>query len=308
MLQLVPATSFLSSPQVRCFFHKGTSTCSYIVECTKTKKAAIIDSVLDYALHSAKVSTDFADELVKEVEKEGLKVEWILETHVHADHVTASSYLKRRLPGAKTAISERITEVQRKWAEIFDWNDFDCSGSQWDLLVSPTTVIEIGELKLTALPTPGHTPACTTFVVGDSLFTGDAIFQPDFGTARCDFPGGSAEDLFSSIHSTLYSLPDNYRIFVGHDYPPSTRSVTFVTDIGAEKASNKFITTETTKQDFVTARSTRDAQLDSPNLLYPSLQFNINAGAFPKQGSAGSAKRFIKMPLTLPKYLEEEEI
>lgn len=322
MLQLFPATKeALGSPVVRCFFHQKTNTCSYIVECPKTNKAAILDSVLDYASNSGKVSTEFADSLLKEVTKEGLNVEWILDTHVHADHITGMAYLKKHLPNAKTAISERIIDVQKHWAEAFDWPEFDCSGSQWDFLLSDeseevastasgsstsapskagATVIKeilVGDLVIKPIPTPGHTPACMTFLVGDTLFTGDAIFQPDFGTARCDFPGGSPHDLYHSISSRLYRHPDHYRIFVGHDYPPATRSVTFLTDIASEKSSNKFLKTETTKEEFVAARSARDAELDAPALLYPSLQFNINAGSPPPQTASG--KRFVKVPLKI---------
>lgn len=339
MLQLFPATKeALGSPVVRCFFHQKTNTCAYIVECPKTNKAAILDSVLDYASNSGKISTEFADSLLNEVKKEGLNVEWILDTHVHADHITGMAYLKKQLPNAKTAISERITDVQKHWAEAFDWPEFDCSGSQWDFLLSDESEevasaasgasastaseantpaskdysakaalkkgskpvikeIVVGELVIKPIPTPGHTPACMTFLIGDTLFTGDAIFQPDFGTARCDFPGGSSHDLYHSISSRLYRHPDNFRIFVGHDYPPATRSVTFLTDIAAQKASNKFIKTETTKDEFVAARNARDAELDAPALLYPSLQFNINAGSLPP--IAASGKRFVKVPLKI---------
>lgn len=334
MLQLFPASKeVLGSPVVRCFFHQKTNTCAYIVECPKTNKAAILDSVLDYAGNSGKISTDFADSLLKEVTKEGLNVEWILDTHVHADHLTGMAYLKKHLPHAKTAISERITEVQKHWAEAFDWPEFDCTGSQWDYLLSDVSEdalseassatsgqgnasdasssvsasskksrpvikeIMVGELKIKPIPTPGHTPACMTFLVGDTLFTGDAIFQPDFGTARCDFPGGSSTDLYQSISSKIYAHPDHYRVFVGHDYPPATRTVTFLTDIAAQKASNKFIKTETTKEEFITARNARDAELDAPLLLFPSLQFNINAGSLPPANASG--KRFVKVPLKI---------
>jgi glyoxylase-like metal-dependent hydrolase (beta-lactamase superfamily II) len=315
MLQVVSATNgVLASPKVHCFFHQATNTCSYIVECTRTKKAAILDSVLDYGLSSGKVGTEYADEMVKEVEKEGLSVEWILDTHVHADHITGMAYLKKKLPGAKTAISERIKEVQRVWAEKFEWTDFDCSGSQWDFLLADPIVnestsseslkeLKIGDLIVKPLPTPGHTPACMCLLVGDdTLFTGDAIFQPDFGTARCDFPGGSSATLYDSISKTIYSLPDTTRIFVGHDYPPASRQVTFLTDIAAEKASNKYLTADTSKDDFIIARDTRDSQLDVPNLIYPSLQFNLNAGSPPPASSNGQC--FVKTPLHIPKGLD----
>lgn len=347
MLQLFPAaTGALKSPVVRCFFHQKTNTCSYIVECPTTRKAAILDSVLDYASNSGKISTEYADAMLQEVKKEGLNVEWILDTHVHADHITGMAYLKKKLPQAKTAISERISEVQAHWAKVFDWPNFDCSGSQWDYLLKdlgheelkqsigsihaassgsqtppPTpgtaatstsstskakrdviTEISLGDLIIKAIPTPGHTPACMTFVVGDSVFTGDAIFQPDFGTARCDFPGGSSHDLYHSISDTIYGLPDNFRVFVGHDYPPATRGVLFATDIGAQKTSNKFVKAETLKNEFIEARNKRDAELDAPGLLYPSLQFNIGAGSLPPADASGN--RFVKIPLKIATEVE----
>lgn len=308
MQQLVPATSHVSSPLVRCFFHKATNTCSYIVQCPKTKKAAVIDTVLDYGLHSGKLSTEYADTMVAEVEKEGLRVEWIFDTHVHADHITASAYMKNKWPWAKTAISSRIVEVQKEWAKRLAWNDFLCDGSQWDALVEPESFqVEIGELKMTAMRTPGHTPACTSYVVGDAVFVGDAIFAPDFGTARCDFPGGSAIDLYTSISHSLFSLPDHYRLFFGHDYPPATRAVLFYSDVAAEKQNNKFLTANTSQDAFIAARNTRDQALDTPNLLYPSIQFNINAGRLPIANLPSTASPhsfFVKIPLSIPASLQ----
>lgn len=312
MLQVFPSTKgVISSPIVKCFFHKGTNTCTYLVECPATNKAAIIDSVLDYAYNSGKVSTEAADEVLKEVEKAGIKVEWIIDTHVHADHITGMAYLKKKIPGAKTAISGKITEVQTWWSKFFGWDDFDCTGSQWDVLLDDPSYgpaeakvahehlseLCFGDLKLKPIATPGHTPACMSFLIGDALFTGDAIFQPDFGTARCDFPGGSSATLYDSIHSTIYGLPDTTRIFVGHDYPPASRTVLFESTIADEKDHNKYVTATTPKADFVTARNTRDASLDAPNLLYPSLQFNISAGTPPPADANG--KRWVKTPLKI---------
>jgi len=271
----------------------------------------ILDSVLDYSISSGKLWSEYADEIVKEVEKEGLQVEWILDTHVHADHITGMEYLKKKFLGSKTAISERITSVQAWWAKQFEWDDFDCSGSQWDYLLYDPVVekecapkvreilkeIKVGELIVKPIPTPGHTPACLSLLVGDTLFTGDAIFQPDFGTARCDFPGGSSADLYDSIVTSIYSLPDTSRIFVGHDYPPASRSVSFFSDVAAQKASNKYLTALTSKQDFIAARNARDSQLELPNLIFPSLQFNINAGKAPSPTPQGGL--FVKTPLRI---------
>lgn len=295
MLLSVPATPKPSSPIVKCFFHKPTSTCTYIIQDPSSKHAAIIDSVLDYHLSGARLSTEFADLLLSHIKEESLLIDWILDTHVHADHISGSNYLKKHLPQSRTAISEKITAVQKTWSKIFNWPDFPCDGSQWDYLLNETEPLKIGQLELYAIHTPGHTPACCTFVVGDTIFTGDVIFQPDFGTARCDFPGGSASTLYKSLKEKLYTLPDEYRIFVGHDYPPATRTVLFETSIASEKTSNKYVTENTTLEEFVTAREKRDAELDVPNLLFPSLQFNINAGALPAAEDNGTI--YVKFPL-----------
>lgn len=301
-MQVFEPNDKIPSPRVHAFYHKPSSTCTFVVEDPQSKKAAIIDSALDYGLHSGKIGTEFIDSIISAIDKEGLRVEWILETHVHTDHLTASAYLKQRWPWAKTAISEHITEVQQYWSHKLELTDFDCTGSQWDFLISPSrNEIELGFLTIKAVDTPGHTPACLTYVVGDCLFVGDAIFQPDFGTARCDFPGGSPHALYDSIRSTLYSFPDNFRIFVGHDYPPTDRSVIFNTDIASQKKYNKFLTEETSKPDFVAARLARDSRLDSPNLLYPAMQININAGRLPPD--SGKGERFIKTPLSLASHI-----
>ncbi|MCB9764892.1 MAG: MBL fold metallo-hydrolase [Alphaproteobacteria bacterium] len=281
--------------QIKTFFDPATFTLTYVVFDLETKDAVVIDPVLDFDPASGRVTTTSADEVAAFVEKEGLTLHYVLETHAHADHLSGSQPLKDRF-GAKIAIGARIRKVQDVFKGVFNLgDDFVPDGHVFDRLLGDFEVLEAGSLKIEALPTPGHTPACMSFHVGDAVFTGDALFMPDFGVGRCDFPAGSAETLYTSVHDTLYSLPDETRVFVGHDYQPGGRALAWETTIGASKLKNKQLTASTAKEDFVAFREARDATLTAPRLLLPSIQVNINAGKLPAAEDNGVA--YLKLPL-----------
>jgi len=283
--------------KVQHFFHKKTSTLTYVVWDESTRDAVVIDPVLDFDDAAVSFSETALDEVESFVQEQGLRVHWVVDTHAHADHVTGASALAARL-GAKTAMGSRITEVQAFFAPAFGLEDeVKPDGSQWDALVPHQGALEAGSLRFVALHTPGHTPACTTWKVNDAVFTGDAMFMPDFGTGRCDFPHGSASDLYDSIQTQLYSLPDGTRVFVGHDYQPGGRELEFETTIGACKSSNKQLKAGTPRQDFVDWRSARDAQLSPPRLLFQSIQLNITGGRLPAVDATG--RRFLRIPIGL---------
>lgn len=282
------------TPQIQHFFDENTHTFSYVVIDPISKHCAIIDSVLDYDAASATTSTQHADEIVQFIQEHDLKVEWILETHVHADHLTASQYLKSKL-GGKIAISQKIEQVQKTFSFIYHL-DFKIFNTQqpFDYLFADHEIFNIGELKAYNIPTPGHTPACLSYVIGDAVFIGDTLFMPDYGTARCDFPNGSAADLFDSVQK-LYELPDETRVFLCHDYLPEGRSkFQHETDIATQKNKNIHIQATTQKHDFIQMRQQRDATLDMPKLILPSIQINMNAGQFPKPEENGIA--YLKLP------------
>jgi len=281
--------------KVQHFFHDKTSTLTYVVWDEATRDAVVIDPVLDFDDAAVSFSERAVDEVVGVVQAEGLRVHWVLDTHAHADHVTGASALALRL-GAKTAMGSRITEVQAFFTPVFGLEDVvEPDGSQWDALVPDGGELVAGSLRLRALHTPGHTPACTTWQLEDAVFTGDTMFMPDFGTGRCDFPNGSASDLYDSIHERLYALPDATRVFVGHDYQPGGRALAFETTIGACKESNKQLRATTPRADFVKWRAERDAQLAPPRLLFQSIQLNIDAGRLPALDDKG--RRFLKIPV-----------
>lgn len=283
-------------PLVKEFFDRATWTLTYVVQDPSTKDAVIIDPVWDYDPASSKMSRTSAEAILEYVADQNLKVHYILETHAHADHVSGSQVLKQRLPGAKVGIGAKITEVQKVFKQVFNLStDFRTDGSQFDLLLEEGTPISAGSLKIETIYTPGHTPACGTYVIGDAVFTGDALFMPDYGTGRCDFPAGSADELYHSVHKKIYDLPDDYRVFVGHDYLPNNRSLAFQSTIGEEKATNIHLNKETTKESFVSLRNKRDKSLAAPRLLLPSVQVNINAGHLPAAESNGT--RYLKIPV-----------
>ncbi|MCH7335128.1 MBL fold metallo-hydrolase [Acinetobacter sp. NIPH 2699] len=282
-------------PQVKAFFDQDTNTFSYVLKDPQTNCCAVIDSVLNYDPASASTSTESADQIVQYIEDHQLKVEWILETHVHADHLTASQYLKSKL-GGKVAMSQKISIVQETFSTIYgiDIKYFNTYQS-FDYLFKDNEHFSIGKLDAYNIPTPGHTPACLSYVIGDAVFIGDTLFMPDYGTARCDFPKGSADQLFDSVQK-LYQLPEQTRVFLCHDYKPEGRDeYVYETSISTQKQTNIHIDAKARKQDFVRMRQARDATLSMPKLILPSIQINMDAGRFPEPESNGI--RYLKLPL-----------
>lgn len=283
------------SPNIKAFFDEATNTISFVATDPNGSKCAIIDSVLDFDYASGRTDTASADEIIAYVEAENLEVEWILESHVHADHLSAAPYIQERL-GGKIGIGENITVVQNTFGKVFnEGTRFQRDGSQFDQLFKDGDSINIGQMRCDIMHTPGHTPACLTYVIEDAAFVGDTLFMPDFGTARVDFPGGSAETLYNSIEKIL-SLPDETRIFVGHDYKaPGRDEYAWETTVAEQKAKNVHIGGEKTKHDFVKARTERDAQLGMPKLIVPSLQVNMRAGNMPEPEDNGLS--YLKLPV-----------
>ncbi|MCL7408233.1 MBL fold metallo-hydrolase [Marivivens donghaensis] len=267
-------------PEVTAFFDPATWTISYVVKDPASNKCAIVDSVMDIDYAAGRITYESADALIKHVEDNGLELEWLLETHVHADHLSAAPYIQNKL-GGKIGIGKNITIVQDVFGKVFnEGTEFQRDGSQFDALLEDGDILEIGELKLTVMHTPGHTPACMTYVTGNAAFVGDTLFMPDGGSARADFPGGDAGMLYDSIQKVL-ALPDDMRLFMCHDYGPNGRDIEWETTVGAEKEHNIHVGAGKTKEDFVKFRTERDAQLDMPRLIIPSLQVNMRAGEIP---------------------------
>ena len=281
-------------PQVQHFFDEQTNTFSYVVADPISGKCAIIDSVLDYDAASATTKTTNADLIVNYIQENSLSVEWILETHVHADHLTASQYLKERL-GGQIAMSKKIAIVQETFSSIYNLDIKHFNAQQaFDYLFEDHEQFKIGELIAYNIPTPGHTPACLSYVIGDAVFVGDTLFMPDYGTARCDFPKGSASVLFDSV-KMLYQLADNIRVFLCHDYLPEGRhQYRCESRIQAQKSTNIHINDQTTKAEFVAMRNRRDATLAMPKLILPAIQINMNGGKFPEP--EGNGIRYLKLP------------
>ncbi|WP_176536095.1 MBL fold metallo-hydrolase [Thioclava sp. ES.031] len=282
-------------PDVKAFFDTATFTVSYVVKDPDSKSCAIVDSVLDFDYSSGRTDTKSADEVIAYVTEQGLEVEWILESHVHADHLSAAPYIQERV-GGKIGIGDRIQVVQDTFGKIFnEGTEFQRDGSQFDKLFKEGDTFTVGALEGRVLHTPGHTPACLTYVIGDAAFVGDTLFMPDFGTARCDFPGGSAETLYSSIQKIL-TLPDETRIFVGHDYKaPGRDEYAWETSVAEEKARNIHIGGGKSEAEFVKMRTERDATLAMPKLIIPSLQVNMRAGQMPPADDEG--KTYLKVPV-----------
>lgn len=288
---------------IETFFDPATFTLTYVVFDPKSRDAVVIDPVLDYDVLSSSTSTTSIARVEEFLNREKLKLHYVLETHAHADHLSGSQYLKSRF-GAKVAIGARIVDVQKIFAGVFDLAEVPTDGSQFDELLSDGEKIEAGALKVDVLATPGHTPACLSFKVGDAVFTGDALFIEDYGTGRCDFPSGSADALYTSVHERLYALPDATRVFVGHDYQPNGRALRYETTIGASKESNIQLRASTSRADFVKQRTARDATLSAPRLLFQSVQVNIDAGRLPKAHANG--KRYLTIPLDMKKTTRDD--
>lgn len=280
---------------IQHFFDENTNTFSYVVSDPVTLQCAIIDSVLDYDPASATTTTTHADEIIAYIHKHELTVEWILETHVHADHLTASQYLKSQL-GGKIAMSHKISIVQETFSAIYNLDiKYFNSHQSFDYLFADHETFTIGELQAYNIPTPGHTPACLSYVIGDAVFVGDTLFMPDYGTARCDFPKGSAGQLFDSVQ-TLYELPEETRVFLCHDYLPESRErYEHETLLKTQKEQNIHIHTGVSKAEFIEMRTQRDATLTMPKLILPSIQINMDAGKFPQPEANGI--RYLKLPL-----------
>ena len=280
---------------IQHFFDENTNTFSYVVSDPVTRQCAIIDSVLDYDPASATTSTIHADEIIAYIQKNELTVEWILETHVHADHLTASQYLKAQL-GGKIAMSHKISIVQETFSAIYNLDiKYFNSHQSFDYLFADHETFTIGELQAYNIPTPGHTPACLSYVIGDAVFVGDTLFMPDYGTARCDFPKGSAGQLYDSVQ-LLYELPEETRVFLCHDYLPESRErYEHETLLKTQKEQNIHIHTGVSKAEFIEMRTQRDATLTMPKLILPSIQINMDAGKFPQPEANGI--RYLKLPL-----------
>jgi glyoxylase-like metal-dependent hydrolase (beta-lactamase superfamily II) len=281
-------------PIVKGFYEKRTGSVQYVVADPETKKCAIIDPVLDFDSKSGATATISADELLSHIEREGYTLEWILDTHPHADHFSAAGYLKDRT-GVPTAIGEKVVEVQRLWKGIYNWSDaFPTDGSQWDRLFADGERFKIGNLDVEVMFTPGHTLASIAYVVGDAAFIHDTIFMPDGGTARADFPGGSAHALWQSIQRIM-ALPDDTRLFTGHDYMPGGREPKWESTVTQQRSENKHLLKAKTEAEFVALREARDRELPMPKLILHSLQVNIRGGRLPEPESNG--KRYLKIPL-----------
>ena len=291
-----------SKMHIESFFDPATFTFSHVLADLSTRQCALIDSVLDYDPKSGRTSTTSADRLVDRVKALDLQVQWILETHVHADHLSAAPYLKKRL-GGQLAIGTHITTVQNVFGKLFNAGaEFARDGSQFDRLLEDGEIFQIGTLQARAMHTPGHTPACMTYVVSDTgdvsdkqvAFVGDTLFMPDYGTARCDFPGGNASVLFQSIQKVL-SLPDNTELYLCHDYPPETREPHCITTVAEQKNANVHVHRGVNEAEFVAMREKRDASLAMPVLILPSVQVNMRAGQMPPPEDNG--QRYLKIPI-----------
>jgi len=283
-------------PIVQGFFDPATWTVSYVVYEKEGSACAIIDSVLDYDHKSGRTRTISADKLIAFVREKNLQVVWILETHAHADHLSAAPYLRKHL-GGKIAIGEAITGVQKIFKDIFNLEpEFKADGSQFDHLLKDGEAFAIGALTTQVMSVPGHTPACMAYQVGDAVFVGDTLFMPDVGTARCDFPGGDAHQLYASIRKLL-SLPDETRLFMCHDYPPDSREPVWETTVAAQRKGNIHVHDGVSEADFVKMRTLRDATLEMPVLILPSIQVNIRAGEMPPKEANGVA--YLKIPINM---------
>jgi glyoxylase-like metal-dependent hydrolase (beta-lactamase superfamily II) len=281
-------------PEVKAFFDEATNTVSYVVKDPGSKSCAVIDSVMDIDYAAGRISFDSANEIIRYIEENGLEVEWLIETHAHADHLSAAPYIQKKL-GGKLGIGENIKIVQEVFGKIFnEGTEFQRDGSQFDRLFKDGDTYRIGNMTAFAMLTPGHTPACMTHVIGDAAFVGDTLFMPDGGTARADFPGGDAHVLFRSIKRVL-ALPPETRLFMCHDYGPNGREIRWDTTVAEERAHNVHVRDGITEDEFVKMRETRDKTLALPKLIIPSIQVNMRGGNLPEPDTEG--KRHLKVPI-----------
>ncbi len=281
------------TPEVKAFFDEATNTISYVVKDPGSSACAVVDSVMDIDMAAGRITYDHADAMIAYIEDHGLSLDWIIETHVHADHLSAAPYIQQTL-GGKIGIGEKILVVQETFGKIFnEGTEFQRDGSQFDALFKDGDTYEVGQMTCFAMHTPGHTPACMVHVMGDAAFVGDTLFMPDGGSARADFPGGDAGELYDSIQRVL-CLPDDMRLFMCHDYGPNGRDIQWETSVRAEKAHNIHVGGGKTREEFVKFRTERDAQLAMPRLILPSLQVNMRAGEVPRDSDGNP---MLKLPV-----------
>lgn len=291
---MVYETQMSIKPVVTAFFDPETWTISYVVKDPASNACAVVDSVMDIDYAAGRITYDHADKMIAFIQAEGLKLEWIIETHVHADHLSAAPYIQDKL-GGKLGIGSQIIVVQDTFGKIFnEGTEFQRDGSQFDRLFEDGDRYQIGEMECFVMHTPGHTPACMTHVMGDAAFVGDTLFMPDGGSARADFPGGDAGVLYDSIQKLL-ALPDDMRLFMCHDYAPNGRDIAWETTVGEEKQNNIHVGQGKTREEFIAFRTARDAELAMPRLIIPSLQVNMRAGELPPKDESG--KTFLKVPV-----------
>jgi len=284
------------SIKFKYFFDSITSTLTYIVYDESSKDAVIIDPVMNLNWAAGEISYESVELVENFIEVNNLNAQYILETHIHADHLSGSAELKKRLPGLKIAIGENVTKVQEHFSKVFNVENVDTKGSQFDHLFQDGESFKVGSIEIKVISTPGHTPACCSFLIVDNLFVGDVIFMPDSGTGRCDFPGASAKEMYHSIDKKLYQLPDDTKVFVGHDYQPNGRVLKFETTIMDQKKNNIHLRAETKEDEFVGFRKSRDVTLRPPKLLLPSIQINMNGGNLPE--AEGNGVSYLKVPCT----------
>lgn len=283
--------------KTQTFFDSRSSTLTYVVYDSDSKDALVIDPVLDYDPRASKVWMESVDEVIAFIKKEDLKLHYIFETHAHADHLSGAQFLKNVFPKSKTAIGQRIKTVQKTFKMVFDLPDaFPTDGRQFDHLLEDDEIVRVGKIDVKIISTPGHTPACTTLLIDDALYTGDVIFMPDSGSGRCDFPGGSSTDMYRSVQR-LYGMDENLRVFVGHDYQPNGRELAYKSTIAEQKKKNVAIDALKSEADFVAWRDQRDQSLEAPKLLFQSLQVNVDAGTLPELNV--KEKRFLKIPINV---------
>ncbi len=281
-------------PDVTGFFDPATNTISYLVKDPGSHACAVIDTVMDIDYAAGRITHQSADEIIAEIERRGLSLEWVIETHVHADHLSAAPYIQEKL-GGKIGVGSQITVIQETFGKIFnEGTEFERDGSQFDKLFEDGDIYQIGGIRASVIHTPGHTPACMTHVIGNAAFVGDTLFMPDGGSARADFPGGDAGELYDSIQKVL-ALPDEMRLFMCHDYGPGGREIQWETTVAEEKANNIHVGGGKTREEFIEFRTKRDAQLAMPKLIIPSLQVNMRAGRLPEADEEG--KTFLKVPV-----------